>query len=92
MAVVTVSSVGYGAFVPFPWGLVGFVTDGVNSRERVIEDVREAKAASLDYYVFVRNGYLQRRHQQIYEQGLPQWQPTEDLYEIDEDDFDDDDE
>lgn len=86
------AAVGYGTFVPFPWGVVGFVTDGVNSRERVIEDVREAKAASLDYYVFVRNGWLQLRYQQIYERGLPQWEPTEDLYEIDEDYFDDDDE
>lgn len=84
------AAVGYGTFVPFPWGLVGFATDGVNTRERVLEDVREAKAASLDYYVFVRNGYLQLRHQQIYEEGLPQWEPTEDLYEIDEDDFIDD--
>jgi phospholipid-binding lipoprotein MlaA len=33
----------------------------VNARSRVLKDVENAKAAALDYYVFVRNAYLQHR-------------------------------
>ena len=31
----------------------------VNARSLVIDEVRTAKEAALDYYVFVRNAYLQ---------------------------------
>jgi len=39
-------------------GQVGFF---VNERSRYIDEVDAAKEASLDYYLFVRNAYLQRR-------------------------------
>ena len=43
----------------------------------------EAKEASLDYYVFVRNAYYQRRvalvNDQQEESGHP---PTNDLYDV----------
>ena len=35
--------------------------DVVNERSFVLKQVEDAKAASFDYYVFVRNAYLQRR-------------------------------
>ena len=33
----------------------------VNARSRVLKDVENAREAALDYYVFVRNAYLQHR-------------------------------
>lgn len=52
----------YTYFVPIP-----FVTAGasavniVNERSRYLNEVANAKDASLDYYTFVRNAYVQRR-------------------------------
>lgn len=40
-------------------GLTG--VDLINGRSLVLEEVKNAKEASLDYYVFVRNAYVQRR-------------------------------
>ncbi len=37
------------------------VLDTVNARSFTLEEVRNAKAAALDYYAFVRKAYLQRR-------------------------------
>ncbi len=45
------------------WILVGArVADAVNYRSMMLDQIREAKRASLDYYVFVRNAYVQRRN------------------------------
>ena len=38
------------------------VFDTINTRALVLEDVQNARNAALDFYSFVRNGYLQRRH------------------------------
>ncbi|HEV7732916.1 MAG TPA: VacJ family lipoprotein [Candidatus Binatia bacterium] len=51
-----------------PFFIDGFITlgarviDVVNTRAQFLGAVAEAKAASLDYYVFVRNAYTQRRN------------------------------
>ena len=37
------------------------VFDTINTRALVLEDVQNARNAALDFYSFVRNGYLQRR-------------------------------
>src|SRR3989454_3184731 len=37
------------------------VIDVVNERSFVLKQVEDAKASSFDYYIFVRNAYLQRR-------------------------------
>lgn len=37
------------------------VFDAINTRSLVLKEVRDARAASLDFYTFVRNAYLQRR-------------------------------
>jgi phospholipid-binding lipoprotein MlaA len=51
----------------------------VNLRSRLLEPVRSAREASLDYYSFVKQSFYQRRYQQIH--GEPPPMP--------EDDFDD---
>lgn len=41
------------------WG--GRVLQTVNDRSLILQEIRDAKAGSLDYYVAVRNAYVQRR-------------------------------
>lgn len=63
------------------WVLVGArVVDVVNSRSLVLEEVRDAKQASLDYYVFVRNAYRQRREALVKDSTELTSQDEEDLY------------
>lgn len=59
--------------------------DLINSRSLLLEDIREAKAASLDYYAFVRNVYLQRREALVRDEEIRSEDPIDDLYEIEED-------
>ena len=69
------------------WILVGARTvDTINYRSLVLEQVREAKRASFDYYSFVRNAYLQRRAGLVKDQeAAPPGAGTEDsLYHPDE--------
>src|SRR6185369_5383744 len=40
----------------------GMAVDTINTRALVLDDVQNARNAALDFYSFVRNGYLQRRH------------------------------
>lgn len=61
------------------------VLEAVNTRARFLEEVEEAKAASLDYYVAVRNAYQQRRRAEVEDRtrGVEgKVAPDEDLYEI----------
>lgn len=52
----------YTYFVPVPFVTMGAsAIDIVNQRSRLLDEVANAKDASLDYYVFVRNAYVQRR-------------------------------
>jgi phospholipid-binding lipoprotein MlaA len=45
------------------WILAGArAVDTINYRSLILEQVREAKRASFDYYSFVRNAYVQRRN------------------------------
>ena len=66
------------------WG--GFGLNLINRRALLLEDVREAKAMALDYYVFMRNAYVQRRRALVAgedpdaEDGLY----DDDLYEFDD--------
>jgi phospholipid-binding lipoprotein MlaA len=48
-------------FIDFFILLGARAVDGVNARSLLLEQVKEAKSASLDYYDFVRNAYVQRR-------------------------------
>jgi phospholipid-binding lipoprotein MlaA len=41
------------------------MVDIVNTRAAFLEEVSEARATSLDFYVFVRNAYLQRRRAEV---------------------------
>jgi phospholipid-binding lipoprotein MlaA len=78
----------YTYFVTVPGVTIGATAvNVVNERARLLDVVQNAKDASLDYYTFVRNAYIQHRWKQInnaiganqpYQQAGTQ--PEEDLY------------
>jgi phospholipid-binding lipoprotein MlaA len=65
------------------WWTGAGVINIVNTRAQYLDEVRNAKEASLDYYVFARNAYYQRRRAQVSDQkeeSRPA--PTDDLYDL----------
>ncbi len=46
--------------------------------------MKEIKDASVDYYAAVRNGYLQRRDNDVHDRSGMSETEKEELYEIDE--------
>lgn len=78
----------FAAVYPFFVGVVYTigprVVSVVNQRAQVLDEVRDAKEASVDYYVFVRNAYVQHRREQVRDgQGMTE-EEEEDLYYFDE--------
>ena len=70
----------YPYFVTIPGVTAGLgAIDIVNRRSRVLGQVQDAKAASIDYYSFVRNAYVQRRWKEIHGQA-PSAEQQEELY------------
>jgi phospholipid-binding lipoprotein MlaA len=71
----------YPFFVTIP-GVTAAATgvDIVNRRSRVLGQVQDAKAASIDYYSFVRDAYTQRRWKEIHGQ-VPTAAEQEELYD-----------
>jgi len=59
------------------------VGQSINDRSLVIQEVREARRTALDYYVFVRNAYLQRRRAQVSDRE-PGAMEEEELYHPEE--------
>jgi phospholipid-binding lipoprotein MlaA len=69
-------------------GVALAVTNIVNLRADALEDIREAKEASLDYYVFLRNAFAQRRRERIADGRGASKAEEEDLYDDDLYEFD----
>lgn len=71
-------------FIEWFWTTGARVIDVINFRAMILEEVRTAREAAIDYYAFVRSAYFQRREALIEdrttgpgERGLP-----EDIYDI----------
>ena len=65
------------------WWTGAGVLNIVNARAQIIDQVQNAKDASLDYYVFVRNAYSQRRVALVNDQQEQNGDaPTDDLYDV----------
>lgn len=58
------------------------IIDVINTRAAFLDEVADAKAASFDYYVFVRNAYLQRRRALIEDRAEKDTTYDDSLYEI----------
>jgi phospholipid-binding lipoprotein MlaA len=77
----------------YPWFAAAQYTIGatavntINFRSQVLEQVRDAKEASIDYYVFVRDAYDQRRRALIDDAAEVSEERADELYygEYDED-------
>jgi len=72
----------YTYFVTVPGLTVGAsAINVVNERARFLDVIKNAKEASLDYYTFLRNAFVQRRWKQISGQATEGGKPLEeDLY------------
>ncbi len=71
----------YPYFITIPGITVGLAgVNVVNRRSLLLDPVTEAKAASLDYYAFVRNAYVQRRWREVHGLAVPPDAADEDLY------------
>jgi ABC-type transporter lipoprotein component MlaA len=56
--------------------------DTVNVRASLLEEIRQDREESLDFYIFVRNAYLENREHRVRDEAPSE--PEEDLYYIDE--------
>ncbi|HVM95207.1 MAG TPA: VacJ family lipoprotein [Candidatus Acidoferrales bacterium] len=79
-----VSSV-YWFYAPYTVTIPLNAVNTVNGRARILDTVHDLKEASVDYYVAVRNGFLQRRQAQVEDRtGLSEKQ-GEELYKLEDD-------
>ena len=80
-----------GLFFDYPITIAGFfvssyvllaprLVDIINTRSLFLDEVRRAKEASLDYYTFARNAYIQRRKALIEDSMEVPHENEEDLY------------
>ncbi len=70
-------------FLSSYWWTGAGIISIVNARAQVLDEVQQAKSASLDYYVFVRNAYYQRRQALVNDQQDDSGTtPTDDLYDL----------
>jgi phospholipid-binding lipoprotein MlaA len=72
----------YGYFVP--WTVTAGLTavDTVNTRAGLLEEIRQDREESLDFYVFLRSAYLENREHRVRDRVV--LSDEEDLYYIDE--------
>ena len=63
-----------------------FVVNTINTRALLLDTVAEAKEASLDFYVFVRNAWMQRRRLMVLGvEAVDELEDEDDLYYIEDD-------
>lgn len=73
----------YPFFVTIPYVTVAVSgVDVVNRRARVLDQVDEARRASLDFYTFIRNAYVQRRWREVVGEAPEGGAAQEDLYDV----------
>ena len=75
----------YSFFAPFYVSVAATATRTLNLRSLFLEEIRTNKEAALDYYVFVRNAYDQRRRALINDSTDVEKRDEEDLYGVPED-------
>lgn len=102
--VVDIGAASYAYFTPFWYGvagLSGIETFGasaglkglelVNLRAIYLEEIDASRRDAFDYYVFVRNAYLQNRRAKVLDQTDTSVVGDEEFYFLDEDDEDEED-
>jgi phospholipid-binding lipoprotein MlaA len=77
-----------GALAVYPWFIPWFYTFGsrgldvVNTRAALDQQIEDSKKSSLDYYVFVRNAFLQYRRALVEDRQAGQSGEYDDLYDV----------
>ena len=67
-------------FLPLAVSLGLGVLDAVNTRAALLEEIRQDREESLDFYVFLRNAYLENREHRVRDRVAPEDAMEEDLY------------
>jgi len=73
----------YPFFLPFYVNAASTTVGLVNRRSRLLETIREERAAAFDFYVAVRNAFAQRREDQIADRQPKAGESDDDLYNLD---------
>jgi phospholipid-binding lipoprotein MlaA len=72
-------------FVPTAVSVGAGTVNVVNTRAAFLEEIRENRRTALDYYVFVRNAWLQNRAKKVRDGAVePGAEDDDDLYYLDE--------
>jgi phospholipid-binding lipoprotein MlaA len=71
-------------FVPLWAGLTIRVVENFNIRAYYLEELREAREDAFDYYVFVRDAYLQIRQYKVSDGAAPPTESQDGVYEIED--------
>jgi phospholipid-binding lipoprotein MlaA len=79
--------VGDSALAIYPWFITvpgitvgATAVDLVNRRSRVLDQVQDVKAASVDYFAFVRDAFIQRRWKLIHGEAVSNGPREDELY------------
>jgi phospholipid-binding lipoprotein MlaA len=72
-------------FVPLWVSTTARAVDVINVRAYYLEEVRDNRESAFDYYVFVRNAYLQNRQRKVNDTAEQPPELQDDLYEIEDD-------
>lgn len=73
-------------FIPLWASATIRVVENFSIRAYYLEELDEARANALDYYVFVRDAYLQLREHAVTDGAAPPTELQDDLYEIEDED------
>jgi phospholipid-binding lipoprotein MlaA len=71
-------------FLPWWASFTVRVVDNFNIRAYYLEELREARAAAFDYYVFVRSAYLDVREHKVRDATVGKPGRREDLYQLED--------
>ncbi len=71
-------------FIPFVYNVVATGTRLINVRAFYLEEIEQSRADAFDYYLFVRDAYLQNRASEIADGEVQESIDEDDLYYFDD--------
>jgi len=76
------ATLAYPLFLPWFVNLASTSVNVVNRRSLLLETIREERKSAFDFYVAVRNAYVQRRENQVNDNEAKPEESDEDLYDV----------
>ncbi len=80
----------YGHFIPFWVNAATTAGQVINARAYFLEEIDQSRRDAFDYYIFVRDAYVQNLESEVRDGAGPKHEDEEDLYYLD--DYDDEEE